>query len=380
MTSRGVLRSNEEVAATTDRREPVSMAQTWEVLVRRDNVAASEIRVPVLDDLAPGEVRLAVEKFGLTANNVSYARFGDGITPFWNAFPAPPEFGRLPIWSFVRVTESRNADVPVGGRYFGYVPMASHHTVPAEVSPRGFVDTSPQREFLHPWYLSFQRVGEPDELDDVRALMRPVFPASFNLADLVERQAALGAKSVIVTSASCKTAIGMADELLARGVEIRTVAVTSEGHQAFVEGLGRYDEVLTYDAVESASVTAPAVLIDFTGSAKWLGVVYQLFAPSLCYGALIGFTHPNPDDKAPPGLPDPQPEFFFTPVIEDQAIAEHGPDAYYARYHASETRFLRRMATWLTVRGGQGPADVADAFRCLLAGDQEPEVGRVLLP
>lgn len=355
-------------------------SEKWEVLVRRDNFAASEIRVPVLGELGPGEVRLALEKFGLTGNNLSYARFGDGGVPYWNSFPGPPEFGRVPLWSFVRVVESRNADIPVGSRYFGYVPMTSHHTAQAEVTPRGFLDTSPQRAFLHPWYLTFQHVGEPDDLDDVRALMRPMFPASFNLAGLVERQAAHGAKSLIITSASCKTAIGLADELRARRVGIPAVGVTSAGNQAFVESLGIYDEVVTYDAIESAPVTSPAVLIDFTGSAKWLGVVYQHFARSLSYSALIGFTHPNPDDKAPPGLPDPQPEFFFTPVIEDQAIAEQGADAYYSRYHESETRFLRRMASWLTIRGGRGPAELTDAFRCLLAGDQAPDVGRVLLP
>jgi Protein of unknown function (DUF2855) len=353
--------------------------EKWEVLFRRDNLAVSEIRVPVLADLQPGQVRLAIEKFGLTANNVSYARFGDGEhVPFWNAFPGPPELGRVPIWSFVRVTESRHADIPVGGRYFGYVPMASHHSVQAEVSPRGFMDTSAQRRFLHPWYLTFQRVGEPDRLDDFRALMRPVFPASFNLANLVERQAALGAKSLIITSASCKTAIGMADELLARRTGIATAAITSAVNKAFVESLGIYDEVITYDAIKLATVASSAVFIDFTGAAQVQQTVYQYFAPSLSYSALIGFTHPDPDDMAPPGLPDPQPEPFFTPVVEDQAIAEQGADRYYSRYHESETRFLRRMASWLAIRPGQGPAEVADAFRCLVAGEQAPDVGRIL--
>ena len=351
------------------------------MLFRRDNLAASEIRVPVLADLQPGEVRLAIEKFGLTANNVSYARFGDGEhVPFWNAFPGPPELGRVPIWSFVRVTESRHSGIPVGGRYFGYVPMASHHTVLAEVTPRGFMDTSAQRRFLHPWYLTFQPADEPESLDDFRALMRPVFPASFNLANLVERQATLGAKSLIITSASCKTAIGMADELLARRAGIATVAITSAVNKAFVESLGIYDEVNTYDAIKLATVASPAVFIDFTGAAQVQQTVYQYFAPSLSYGALIGFTHPDPDDMAPPGLPDPQPEPFFTPVVEDRAIAEQGAERYYSRYHESETRFLRRMASWLAIRPGQGPAEVADAFRCLVAGDQAPDVGRILTP
>ncbi|WIY02245.1 DUF2855 family protein [Amycolatopsis mongoliensis] len=355
--------------------------ENWEVLVRRDDFTASEIRVPVLAELQPGEVRLEVEKFGLTANNVSYAKFGAGnLIAFWNAFPAPAEFGRVPVWGFVRVAESRNAGVAVGSRYFGYVPMASHHTVQAEVTPRGLLDTSPQRAFLHPWYLTFQSVGEPDDLDDFRALMRPVFPASFTLADLVERQAAQGAKSLIVTSASCKTAIGLVEELRARQAGIATVGITSEGKKSFVENLDVYGEVATYDAFESATVTAPAVLVDFTGSAKVLHAVYQQFAPSLTQGVLIGFNHPDPGEQAPTGLPDPQPELFFTPMVEDHTIGEEGADAYYARYHEAETRYLRRMASWLTIRHGQGPADVVDAFRSLADGTQAPDVGRVLKP
>jgi hypothetical protein len=358
----------------------VPTRENWEVLVRRDDLAASEIGVPVLADLEPGEVRLAVEKFSLTANNVTYAWFGDGNVPFWNAFPAPPELGRVPLWSFVRVEESRNADIPVGRRYFGFVPMASHHTVQADVTPQGFVDTSPQRAFLPAWYLTFQSVGEPDSLDDYRAIMRPVFPASFNLADLVERQVALGAESLIITSASCKTAIGLADELLARGVEIATLALTSARNKIFVEGLGVYGEVATYDAIESAAVPAPAVFIDFTGAADLRRAVYRHFAPSLAYGVLVGLTHPGAEDVAPPGLPDPQPGFFFTPMIEDQAIAEEGADAYYSRYLQSETRFLQQMASWLQLRQGQGPAALVEAFQGLLAGDQDPEVGRILVP
>ncbi len=353
----------------------------WEVLFRRDDLAVSEIRVPVLEDLRPGEVRLAIEKFGLTANNVSYTQFGDGKNaPFWNAFPGPPALGRVPIWSFVRVVESRNDGIPVGSRYFGFVPMASHHTVHAEVTPRGFRDISPQRSFLHPWYVTFQHAAEPDELDDFRALMRPVFPAAFNLADLVERQAALGVKSLIITSASCKTAIAMVDEVLERGLGVATTAVTSAGHRGFVAGLGLYDEVVTYDTVGSATVRAPAMVIDFTGVAPCLRAVYRHFAVALTAGVLIGFTHPGAADEPPPGLPDPQPAFFFTPMVEDQAVAEEGPDAYYARYQEAETRFLQRMSSWHTLRTGHGPVAVVDAFQSLRSGEQVPDEGRVLLP
>ena len=94
----------------------------------------------------------------------------------------------------------------------------------------------------------------------------------------------------------------MVDELLERRVGIPTAAITSAGNKAFTESLGIYDEVVTYDAIESAAVASPAVFIDFTGAAKWRRAVYQHFAPSLSCGVLIGFTHPGAD-VAPPGCP-----------------------------------------------------------------------------
>ena len=147
----------------------------------------------------------------------------------------------------------------------------------------------------------------------------------------------------------------MVDELRERGVGIATVAATSARNKVFVESLGSYDEVLTYDAIGSATVTSPAVLIDFTGAARVLGAVYQHFAPSLLSGVLIGLTHRNPRTRRRPGCRTRSPEFFFTPAVEDQAIAAEGEDAYFAQYHAAETRFLQRMASWLTIRHGQGP-------------------------
>src|SRR5262249_24964784 len=77
---------------------------------------------------------------------------------------------------------------------------------------------------------------------------------------------------------------------------------------------------------------------------------------------------------------NPQPEFFFTPMIEDQTIAEEGVDAYYSRYHKAETRFLRQMSSWLAIRHGQGPSDLVDAFQSLPTAEQAPNVSRILMP
>ncbi|OPG07013.1 DUF2855 family protein [Microbispora sp. GKU 823] len=353
----------------------------WDLLFRRDDLTVSEVREATPAPLGEGEVRLAVESFGLTTNNATYARFGDDVViAFWQAFPGPEGYGRVPVWGFARVEESRHPEIAVGDRYFGYMPMSTHHVVAAQPTARGFVDTTPQRGFLHPWYLTFERVAEPGPLDDRWAVLHPVYPASFNLADLLQRQAAEGAQSVLITSASSKVAIGLAEELAFRQVGLSAVGVTSARNVGFVEGLGLYDKVVSYDAISSLSPTPPAVFVDLTGDPVRRTTVCERFAGELRHTALVGFTHPNASVLPPPGLAGPEPEVFFTPAIEMQTAAEEGEDAYYARYAASERRFVESTTTWLDVRRQRGPEAAAAALGALLAGEQPPGTSTIISP
>ena len=345
-------------------------------MVRRDALGAAEVRPVPLPDLAPGEVRLAVEKFTLTMNNVTYARLGGGELPFWDAFPASDGYGRPPVWAFLRVVDSRNPDIQPGGRYYGYVPLGTHHTVGARRTARGFVDTSVQREFLPVWYRTFQSAAEPDALDDHRTVYRQIFPASFLLGDFVTGLAADGAKSVLITSASSRTAIGLADRIALLS-DLPTVGVTSPGNVDFVTGLGRYSTVTTYDELDA--VPAPAVLVDFTGSHRRINAVYQQFPGGLAHTALVGYTHPDSVQQVP-DLTDPVPQIFFTPVMEELAVAEEGEDRFYARYQEAEQRFLDWTTTWLRVDRQAGPAAITDVFRDLLAGSRPTGVSPVLSP
>lgn len=349
---------------------------SWELLTTKDDLTRAEarpVRPPALRD---GEVRLAVEQFALTMNSVTYARLGDSEMPFWNAFPAQAGYGRVPVWGFVRVEESRNPDVAVGERFFGFVPIATHHVVPASPTDRGFLDLAPHRGFLPTWYRTFQRVGEPDELDDRRAVFRPIFPASFNLADFLLRQESQGAKSVLVSSASSKAAIGLAD-LLSRGSDLRITGLTSARNVEFVRGLGCYDVVAGYHELHSVSLLAPAVFVDFTGAHHRIAEVYEQFPGELGHTALVGYTHPE-SVQQPPELTEPEPEIFFTPVVEEQVAAvEVG---FYDRYHEAENRFLAATTDWLTVRSRTGPDAIADGFRALLTGGQPPSVTYVFRP
>ncbi len=96
-----------------------------QVHVRKDALTdAALVEVP-LAPLADGAVRLAVESFSVTANNITYAVVGDGFK-YWDFFPAPAGLGIVPMWGHAQVIESRHPDIAAGERVYGYLPMASH--------------------------------------------------------------------------------------------------------------------------------------------------------------------------------------------------------------------------------------------------------------
>lgn len=344
----------------------VKAHDSWSVLARRDDPAWTRVEREDPIPLREGQVRLRVERFGLTTNNVTYARLGDSELPFWNVFPAPAHWGRVPVWGFSRVVESRHPEVPVGGRHFGCLPMGTHHTLTARPSPEGLVDTSPERAFLHQWYLTHRRCGEPENGDDLRTLLRPLYPASYNVAGFVADLTGKGARSLVVTSASSRTAVGAAG-LLAGRDDIVTVGLTAPEHKDVLLGLGVYDQVLTYPELDRASVPAPTVFVDFSGDEERISEVYRRLDGGLLYTALVGYTHPRAQID-PPDLDDPRPEIFFTPDRELERVEREGPVPYRRDYQEAEDRFVSEARAWLKVRRLSGPDEVANAWRALLDG------------
>jgi hypothetical protein len=210
-----------------------------------------------------GEVLFAVERFGLSANNVTYAALGDALG-YWDLFPAGPGWGRVPVWGYLRVRSSRVPGIEAGRLAFGLCPMATAVTLrPVRAGQATFTEGSAHRSGLAGAYnvYSWADAGAPDA-DDAALVLRPVFWLSFTLDDYLSRQAG-GERPVIVTSASSKAAIGLAYLLGRRGVPV--TGITSTRHHPFVAGLGLYDQVVRYDRAEDLAATG-AVLVDIAGN------------------------------------------------------------------------------------------------------------------
>src|SRR5262249_44312827 len=105
-------------------------ARVIDLLVRRDDWRQTRVAARPLEELAPDQVLLRVDRFALTANNVTYALTGD-MLGYWTFFPAEAGWGRIPVMGFADVVRSRHADVAVGERVFGFFPMSTHLVVDA---------------------------------------------------------------------------------------------------------------------------------------------------------------------------------------------------------------------------------------------------------
>ncbi|MCU1586837.1 MAG: hypothetical protein JWN31_330, partial [Frankiales bacterium] len=121
---------------------------SWDLLVSRADLTDTTIRETEPPALTGGQALLRVDRVGVTANNVTYALFGDAMH-YWDFFPAAAGWGRVPLWGFAEVVQSTVEGVPVVARVFGYLPTSSHLIVePGQVDAHSFRDVSTHRQQL----------------------------------------------------------------------------------------------------------------------------------------------------------------------------------------------------------------------------------------
>lgn len=334
-------------------------------------------------------VRLRVDSFALTSNNITYAAFGDAMN-YWGFFPTGDVgTGIIPVWGFANVVESRCAGVDVGERFYGYFPIASDVVLqPVRVSPNGFFDGAEHRRELHAVYNQYTRCandpGYAAAQEAEQALLRPLFITSFLIDDFLADNAFFGGRSVLLSSASSKTAYGTAFCLAQRrGTPdaVKIIGLTSPGNVAFTRGLGCYDEVLAYDAVASLPADEPSVYVDFSGSAAVRSSVHTHFGDSLRYSCSVGGTHWDALGGGK-GLAGPRPVLFFAPAQVKKRNADWGAAGLQQRMAGAWMAFMKPVTDasrpWLRVVRGEGREAVQSVYNALLAGTVNPAEGHVL--
>ncbi len=331
-----------------------------------------------------GEVLVRVEHFALTANNITYGVAGDSIG-YWRFFPAEDPWGCIPVWGFGRVLDSRHGEVPVGERLYGYFPMSTHVLLtPDDVRRGSLVDGAEHRRGLPAVYNQYARTAADPAYDPAREaeqmLYRPLFTTSFLLDDFLDDNDFFAAGNVILTSASSKTAVGLAHLLHQhRRDRCRVVGLTSAGNRDFVSGLGCYHEVYAYQDVARLPV-APSVMVDMAGSGPVRAAVHGHLRDELKHSCAVGATPWDADSigQGAESLPGPRPEMFFAPARIGKRLEEWGAAGYQARLAAAWEDFLAAVSGWIRVEAGRGPEALAGTYAAFIRGTSDPAAGYVM--
>lgn len=333
--------------------------------------------------IADGQILLKVDRFAFTANNITYAaswaELGDRFS-YWDFFPSGESgWGVIPVWGFADVVASRHEVIRVGERIYGFWPMATHTVLtPQRVSDGGFLEASPHRLVLPPTYNVYMRcAGDPihrADLEDLQALLRPLYATAWMLDDFLADQNFFGAERVLLSSASSKTAASLAHYLSKRpGIEI--VGLTSAGNHAYVERLGVYHHVLAYEELMTLDADRRTTFVDFAGNAALHRSVHSHFGNALAYSSKVGYAHHAAE--AGEELPGPQPVFFFVPDHLRKRAQDWGRNALNERLAQAWLDFAPRATNWLRITR-TGRAGVPGVHADTLAGRVPADCGHIL--
>lgn len=190
-----------------------------------------ETQRPDTGHLPADTLLVKIDRFAFTANNITYAVLGDQLK-YWQLFPAPENFGNIPVWGFGEVIFSRHPAIAEGEHLFGYFPMATHLVIEAaDVSKRSLRDAAAHRQGVAPVYNAYARVGTDPAFagrqGDYQALLRPLFMLSLLVDDFLSENSFYDARCVMLSSASSKTAFGLAHLLHTQRQHIRVIGLTS---------------------------------------------------------------------------------------------------------------------------------------------------------
>ncbi len=349
-------------------------------LVKRDELRECRVAGSEAPALEPGQALLAVDSFGLTANNITYAVMGEAMS-YWDFFPAADGWGRVPMWGFAEVERSEVDGVEAGTRVYGYLPPSSHLVVtPVSVEASGFVDGSPHRAALPSAYHRylptttdpFYRAGT----EDIQMLLRPLFFTSFLIDDQLDDEGFATRGPVVISSASSKTAIAAAF-LLAQRQGVELVGLTSPRSAEFVAGLGIYGRVVTYDAVDSLD-HGPATFVDIAGDGAVRQAVHSHFSDELVHSMAVGVTHWEELGDGAGDLPGPKPTFFFAPDRVVKRSKDWGRAGLEQRVAGAWHPFCEWIGARLEVVHGQGFDAVRSAYLDVLEGRVAPQMAHVI--
>ena len=268
---------------------------------------------------SPNSVVVQLERFALTANNLTYAKLGDALG-YWRYFPGPQGWGRVPIWGIARVVQSPIEGLAEGERVHGFLPISTYCTLtPALRGPFGFFDAAPHRADLPGTYNEYRLIDRDPNYDyddeDAFLALRPLFILGFFLAEWLAEEKGFGCERVVVSSASSKAATALAHQI---GARVERIGLTDERNLAAVARLGVFDKAIAYSVIadDRSLAERPAVFVDIAGDPAIADRLGRSMGAALVRTIAVGTTRSDPDlfRRTPNVEGGRHAEFFFAPA------------------------------------------------------------------
>jgi hypothetical protein len=146
---------------------------------------------------------------------------------------------------------------------------------------------------------------------------------------------------------------------------------------SFVERLGCYDCVASYEQIESLPNNVPVVYVDMAGNGEVRSALHHHFGEQMKYSCAVGLTHWD-QFQASAELPGPRPTLFFSPAQIKKRTADWGSAGMQQRIAEAWRHFMEPIGDWMRVVHGRGAADVERVYLEMLDGRSKPEEGHVL--
>jgi hypothetical protein len=342
-------------------------------LVHKNNLFETSFLETSKPELSEGEVLLKIEKYAFTSNNITYGVVGHKVG-YWKFFPTNEPNGIVPVWGFAEVVESKNEKVEIGQRLYGYLPMSTFLRIkPAKITPHGFVDGTEHRLNLPPIY-NYYSASSKMPHEDFLPIIQPLFTTGFLIYHFLKEANFFDANQVILTSASSKTALGLAHSLSQNqsndGKKI--IGLTSKRNIDFVKKTGFYDAVIAYEEVENTLPKTAAVMVDFAGNAELAKRLDAYLGDDLKFISRIGLT----DWQSTEGFEAiPKAKFFFAPDVIKKKYAEWGVAETNQMIQNALSDFIKIASNWMKIEFVDNKENLSKLYHQMLKGDVNPSIG-----
>jgi hypothetical protein len=357
----------------------LATAETLEV--RRNDLSQTRISSRECPGLKAGDILCRVDRFALTANNITYGVVGEKIG-YWQFFPAEEGWGVIPVWGFADVIESSHEEIPVGERLYGYFPMGTHVLLqPQSIKPERLIDGSPHRAKLPPVYNSYARTaGEPQfdpAMENERMLLLPLYATSYCLYDFLKDAKWFGADQLVIISASSKTALGLAMALADDAAAPPVIALTSQRNLDWVENLELYQDVCSYENLKDIDARVPTVIVDMSGNGQVLSALHTYLGENMRFCSNVGITH-YADAAMGPGFIRERSAMFFAPAHIQKRDSDWGPGVFQQKSFEFWQQAARQSRGWLKLEYFDGTDGMQQAYEQTLGGQAQPAQGFIV--